>query len=295
MTLEPRTAIAAGALALLSSAAGSPPTPHGEHRPGQGLSFEELARDFCEKNGIASDEPPEVDDLLDGPLFVRISLGGLDVRCPASILSDGDQAKLLMRAAAVLVRVQATWIDWKDAGRDDHAQAAEDFEALGDWVGRWSPRALSKVDPTEAGSLHEALKTKKKTLEAIARLEERMRPDEDTVFDLGENLHRLVLSPSREHFLGLVGFCGLVDYDERGADEEGRRWPDRPRRGSAGRSSSASRCPSGPSTRPGPSPAARSTSGGPPRWNRPRRTARPRSSSARASTRPGCTSSRPPS
>ena len=81
------------------------------------LDYPALARTFLQEHGLAewaASGPAghEFEAFLDSPVFVRVTLGTLELRIPAKSLEVPEVVEDVQAAAGAAVDVQANWFGW---------------------------------------------------------------------------------------------------------------------------------------------------------------------------------------
>lgn len=182
--------------------------PQDANAPTVKVPFSELADEYVAAHDAR--DAIALIDVLDGPHYVRVTLGALDLRYPTEYLRENDRAKQFKGIAQVILDFESQWMQWKDSEREGYAQAVDDLEKLKKWVKGWSTKALSRAEGGDAGTLYDQLKTKDDELEAAKRLAKFLGPDEETWLMLGD-VQRMVFAPDRRHFLELVALAGWLN------------------------------------------------------------------------------------
>ncbi len=158
--------------------------------------------------------PPTFEDQLASEGFARVELASFDLYVPIDALKDDHWAEAFREAALTLIDLNRTWMLWGDPGLAENEAVVGDWSALRKWVQSWSKSGLARCKGGSAGSLFEELGAKEKVLEAAKRLKELNRPDDATIQAVGER-NRIVVGPSRKHFLELVAIAGWLHPEER--------------------------------------------------------------------------------
>jgi len=172
------------------------------------IDFSTLADSFVAEHDAR--DAIAFEDVLDGPSYVRVTVGTLDLRYPVSFLKDKTNAKQFRSIAMTLCTFQGEWMKWKDVDRDEYGRAVKDLEQVSKWVTSWSTKDLAKATGGDAGTLYDQLGAKDSVIEAAKRLATFLGPDEETWLMLGD-VHRMVFAPDRRHFLGLVALAGWLN------------------------------------------------------------------------------------
>lgn len=193
----PPQLVLASVLALSASSQASPPDL-------EGIAREYLASNQLEAEGLTFGA------LIDGPAFVRVPLGGLDVRFPAASLEDEQCPDDLEEVSRALIALQHMWLEWSTG--EAEAELADDWKALDRWVRGWSSSKLRRVEPGR-GDLYEQLGARDEVLAAQERLHARVlaAQPESGMCGVGQ----LVLAPTRRHFVQLVAVGGLLEPANR--------------------------------------------------------------------------------
>lgn len=190
------------------------------------VDFDGIARGFLEENGLGDiarggASGHDLDEILDGPAFVRLDLVGLELRFPTSSLAQSDESETLRDAIGSLLEVQHHWQEWLHPERA--VQAAEDWKTVAKWVKSW-PR--SKLAAAEGGrSLIEALGGSEDVKAALQRLSGEISTSEAGAPIADGNVDgpgRIVLAPKRESYLEVLALAGWLDASARA-----RFWDDR--------------------------------------------------------------------
>ena len=178
------------------------------------LDYPALARTFLQEHGLAewaASGPAghEFEAFLDSPVFVRVTLGTLELRIPAKSLEVPEVVEDFQAAAGAAVDVQANWFAWKGT---EAPRAAEDWKVLAKWVKGWSRGKLAHAD---GGScLLDSLDAGDAVRAAAERLRLSSRADDATCNALGE-VGRIVLAPKRRDFLQIMAVAGWCNESAR--------------------------------------------------------------------------------
>jgi hypothetical protein len=174
------------------------------------VDFEAMANGFLAENGLEA--TGKVQDLLDGEHFLRVEIGGFDLRIPKGGLADPEAGERVEEAALALIDLQEVWFGWRATAGDAEAYE-KDWNAVRKWVKTWSGQKLARCEGGEA-SLLEELRANNKVTEAQARLREYTRPEEKAIKTVGD-LNVVVLASTRRDFIQVVAVCGLLDERSR--------------------------------------------------------------------------------
>jgi hypothetical protein len=192
--------------------------------PTRAVDYDGLAREFLKESGlddIARSGPSghSFDELLDGPAFVRLNVGDLDIRFPRTSIADASKAEDFRDAVGALVRMQKTWSAWRWPER---AEANEPhWNRIERWVKAWSRNSL--VGAAGGRSLVESMSADSDVRAALEALEQGVdvreaSSSEGPVVASG----RLLLTMDRKAYLQLLSLGGWLDDQVRAV-----AWDDR--------------------------------------------------------------------
>lgn len=203
---------ALAALLLAPSLAG--PAPQDE-----GLDFEALAKAFATDHGLDGLDEWDVDfrAVLDQG-YAHVALGIFDVYYPVSGLEDGKNAAMFQELCGLLLEVQKLWLESMQPHVGKLREPLDDLEDVQKWVAKWKTSALRKIDPEESLDLADQLKTSDRQREAIARLQASFLEGDGLGIEReGALSSPLILLPTREEFVRLMCYAGLIYEHDRDA------------------------------------------------------------------------------
>jgi len=191
----------------------------GQAEPSKSLvPFSDLADDFASEHGLTEIERNDaaLQTLLDTG-YVKIRLGVFQVWCPAESLAEKASAKEFQAIACALLDLQDRWLEWVADGETVQAAQGES-KILKKWIRSWrSARASKKKERESSGpDLVAILKAKENVTATLKSYSDRldlagiMSPR-----DGEESSVLLLLSPTREDFLGLGSFIGSLNDENR--------------------------------------------------------------------------------
>lgn len=202
--------LACSALALLALLAGSAPAQD------DGLfRFAELAETFRQGRGISAavDGIDDFQSVLDGH-YVSVQLGVFDVRYPREALGEKGRVADLNGVLAGLVELQTRWLEWAGDGEDGQEAVEDSAKVLLKFL-RSAKAPRGSADDGTNDYLN-WLGAGDKVGAALEAFTAAIRSGDATRFPPRRaDPARIVLSPTRDDFLQLAGFIGLVDESNR--------------------------------------------------------------------------------
>lgn len=183
------------------------------------LDFGEIAREFRQSHGIATQAPVDVDlDALLREHFVHVRLGLLDVHYPKAALEDKERGTELQELCRDLLAMQGHWLDYVAPLGGDLKQARKDLKAVDSWVKSWSASKLRKLarDEESPDDLFVALKAKDKQVEASESFSRQMGLGVGLGIERAEPRYsQVLLMPTRRDFVEFVCFAGWLYPSDR--------------------------------------------------------------------------------
>ncbi|MFT4538945.1 MAG: hypothetical protein ACI841_000462 [Planctomycetota bacterium] len=184
-----------------------------------GLNYESHARAILRDSEFedANFALLEMDELLERQ-FVRARVGLYDLYMHRGTFSERRNAEKFQTVCDTMLAQQQAWLDWMAPARKDLKTVFADIELLREWVQDWSSTDLRRI---EGGSVFDSMakrgKKKDKYRAAAERLAEYM--GKGGSLDLGREAGRyekLILGPTRESFVQLVCFAGMLRPELQG-------------------------------------------------------------------------------
>jgi|GEM_PF-1618720 len=185
--------------------------------PGE-VPFAEFADDFVKNHGLPDIER---DDRALAPLLVKgyvtVSIGIFDVWHPAYKLRDKTHAERFRIAATALVDLQEKWLEWA-SDSDSPRKVKRETTTLRTWIRTWKSLGTinRKIREKKGPDLPLLIETKEETADALANFANRVSrcvaPESE---DFDKSRIVLILSPSREDFVGLGSFLGSLNPENK--------------------------------------------------------------------------------
>ncbi len=154
-------------------------------------------------------ESYSVAELLDSEHFIKLELGGWDIRLPVDEVTDKSSVVILKEAVIRTLDVAGVWIDWTMTDPEQIEDLHSDIEVLQKWAKGWSNRAFKKsIGDTREGLFRRMPAAKDKVLAAGQRFNDRMalNPNSD-----GTPAAQLVFCPTRKVFVELSTLVGAIE------------------------------------------------------------------------------------
>jgi hypothetical protein len=182
------------------------------------VPFTRLADNFLEARGLAGIERNDgaLAVVLDAA-FVNARLGLFRVWYPRSALSDADSFKDFKAAAQALVDLQSGWLEWA-ADKEKRKDGLKEARIIGKWIRSWKAAAILAGTGKEGSGpdILGLLEGDDHAAVAAKSFADRLAGGGYLSGDrevLDEIL--LILSPTRENFLGLGSFIGSLNDENR--------------------------------------------------------------------------------
>ncbi len=176
------------------------------------VNFEVEAKAFLELHQLSEKtrEAIEVEELIQSST-IHIQLGLYDLHYPIDALDNHERLADFQSVATYLLGVQSTFLDWVEPTGPDQDSMRDDLKVLTKWFKSWRLTRLRDVDKGEERDLAVLLKPKNNQAEALQRFATAMRLGQPLGLDRKTPVRsRLILMPTRRHFIQFVSFAGWL-------------------------------------------------------------------------------------
>ena len=197
------------AVSILGAHAGAQQT---RATPAQAPFFAARITEFWQSHGLeaARAEDRTFDKVLER-CYVRLQLGLFDLRHPAALLVEKNGARDLQAIAVALLDTQARWLEWVAREPAASKDSLADIATLKSWVQHWKLPRLATAGKEPERDLIRLLAASPEQVAAGTRLAQTLARGTALGLDRATPPPtRIVLSPTRRHFVEFVGFLGTV-------------------------------------------------------------------------------------
>lgn len=201
--------VAAQPAAIGAPVIGAPNPAPAANGPRSGLDYEQQAKSILKGSEFqdANAALLEMDSLLDRQ-FVRARIGLYDLYMHKGALRERANVEKFRTVCDALVDQQEAWLDWISPARRDLKSVYSDIETLRTWVRHWDLEGLRALD---GGSVLDGLDARDKQRAASAGFSEFMGLGKSLDLERDSAQHeKLILGPTRQDFVSLVCFAGLL-------------------------------------------------------------------------------------
>jgi hypothetical protein len=211
--------LAAGALALCSSATSSAPyrAPDDDVSKYE-VDYEALGQAVIERAGLADTPIEEVspEDLLETS-FLTVRLGIFDLCISKHSSENRAKAGDFVDLGDSLLEIQAAFLGWVGETAPGYAEAKKDIKTLQSWLKSVKRNTIAEFPEDARGEISALIpKIAPKVLEAQARFGKYMATGEALGLGRqGELVEPVLLAPDRREFLELLSSFGLLYPDQQ--------------------------------------------------------------------------------
>lgn len=183
------------------------------------IDYSGLAREFVEELEMEEAQARSFDSLLDSDHFLRIDFGAFDIRLPSEDAADKSEAKVILQSLEDILELQRVWAEWTIHDPEDLERIREAIELLQKkFVKKLSASKFKKAAREEGVNVFEQLGIDEEIVAAEATLREylgsrRKLADGKVTEPLPA---QIVLVPTREQYIKLASFIGMVQSNRRG-------------------------------------------------------------------------------
>lgn len=176
------------------------------------VDFEVEAKAFLEQHQLNQKTRDAIDvEQLIQSSTVRIQIGLYDLHYPVDALDNQERLADFKSIATYLLALQGTFLDWVEPTGPDQDSMRDDLKTLTKWFKSWRLTRLRNVDKGEERDLSVLLKPKSNQAEALQRFAAAMRLGQPLGLDRKTPVRsRLILMPTRRHFVQFVSFAGWL-------------------------------------------------------------------------------------